>query len=72
MKKVEAKVVENRKEDPASERDRDPNTWLIEAKLDEDILNWEVITLFVSDPGLRDHWGVCAPASSLRGVALPS
>jgi hypothetical protein len=45
MKRVEAKVVENRKEDPASEPDRDPNTWLIEAKLEEDILNWESVRL---------------------------
>jgi hypothetical protein len=37
MRRVEAKIVENRKEDPASEPDQDPNTWLIEVKLDEDI-----------------------------------
>jgi hypothetical protein len=41
MKRVEAKIVENRKEDPASEPDQDPNTWLIDAKLDQDILDWE-------------------------------
>lgn len=41
MKRVEAKIVENRKENPASEPDQDTNTWLIEAKLDEDILDWE-------------------------------
>jgi len=45
MRRVEAKIVENRKEDPASEPDRDPNTWLIEAKLDEDILDWETVRL---------------------------
>jgi hypothetical protein len=45
MRKVEAKIVENRKEDPASEPDQDPNTWLIEAKLDEDILDWESVRL---------------------------
>jgi hypothetical protein len=45
MKRVQAKIVENRKEDPASETDRDPNTWLIEAKLDEDILDWESVRL---------------------------
>jgi hypothetical protein len=45
MKRVEAKIIENRKEDPASEPDQDPNTWLIEAKLDEDILDWETVRL---------------------------
>ena len=45
MRRVEAKIVENRKEDPASEPDQDPNTWLIEAKLDEDILDWETVRL---------------------------
>ena len=45
MKRAEAKIVENRKEDPASEPDRDPNTWLIEAKLDQDILDWESVRL---------------------------
>ena len=45
MRRVEAKIVENRKEDPASEPDQDPNTWLIEAKLDEDILDWESVRL---------------------------
>jgi len=45
MKRAEAKIVENRKEDPASEPDKDPSTWLIEAKLDEDILDWESVRL---------------------------
>ena len=45
MKRAEAKIVENRKEDPASEPDRDPNTWLIEAKLDQDILDWQSVRL---------------------------
>ena len=45
MKRVEAKIIENRKEDPASELDRDPNTWLIEAELGEDILEWETVRL---------------------------
>jgi hypothetical protein len=45
MRRVEAKIGENRKEDPASEPDQDPNTWLIEAKLDEDILDWETVRL---------------------------
>ena len=45
MKRAEAKIVENRKEDPASEPDQDPNTWLIEATLDEDVLDWETVRL---------------------------
>jgi hypothetical protein len=45
MKRVEAKIVDNRKEDPASEPDQDPNTWLIEAKLGEDIVDWETVRL---------------------------
>jgi len=45
MKRVEAKIEENRKEDSASELDKDPNTWLIEAKVDEDIFDWENVRL---------------------------
>jgi hypothetical protein len=45
MKRVQAKIEENRKENPLSEPDRDPNTWLIEAKLDEDIIDWETVRL---------------------------
>jgi hypothetical protein len=45
MKRVDAKIEENRKEDPASEPDKAPNTWLIEARLDEDIINWETVRL---------------------------
>jgi hypothetical protein len=45
MKTVQAKIEENRKENPLSEPDRDPNTWLIEAKLDEDIIDWETVRL---------------------------
>ena|SRR5208282_5130749 len=45
MKRVEAKIQENRKEDSLSEPDKDPNTWLIEAKLDEDIVDWETVRL---------------------------
>jgi hypothetical protein len=50
MKRVDAKIEENRKEDPVSEPDKEPNAWIIEAKLDEDILNWETARLeFRSD-----------------------
>jgi hypothetical protein len=45
MKRLEAKIEENRKEDPVSEPDKDPNTWLIEAKLDEDVIHWETVRL---------------------------
>ena len=41
MKRVQAKIEENRKENPISEPDRRPDTWLIEAKLDEHIIDWE-------------------------------
>ena len=41
MKRVEAKVLQNIEEDPASEPDQQAGTWLIEAKLNEDILDWE-------------------------------
>ena len=43
--RVDAKIEENRKEDPASEPDKAPNTWLIEARLDEGIINWETVRL---------------------------
>ena len=45
MKRREAKIEENRKEDPVSAPDKDPNTWLIEAKLDEDVIHWETVRL---------------------------
>jgi hypothetical protein len=41
MKRLEGKILENRKEDPASEPDHDSSTWLIEARLNEDIVDWE-------------------------------
>jgi hypothetical protein len=45
MKRVEAKIVGNVKESPTSEPDEDPNTWLIEAKLEEDVFEWENVQL---------------------------
>jgi len=45
MKRVEAKIEENRKEDPRSEPDAAPNTWIIEAKLDQDLIDWEKVRL---------------------------
>ena len=45
MRTVQAKIEENRKEVPESEPDKDQNTWLIEAKLDEHIADWETVQL---------------------------
>lgn len=45
MKIVRAKIEENRKEDPSSEPDKDPNTWLIEGKFHEGIPYWETAHL---------------------------
>jgi hypothetical protein len=45
MKRVQAKIVEISKEDPASEPDQDPNTWLVEAELRVGIRGWETARL---------------------------
>lgn len=45
MKIYEAKIEENRKDDPASEPDKNPNTWLIVGKFGEDVPNWETARL---------------------------
>ena len=45
MKRVKAKIVDNSKEDPASEPDKDPDTWLVEAELHQDIIDWEKVHL---------------------------
>jgi hypothetical protein len=45
MKIVRATIIGNSKEDPASEPDHDPNTWLLEAKLEMRILDWEIVQL---------------------------
>jgi len=45
MKRVEAKILENEPEDPGTEPDREPNTWLIQGKLSEDVLDWENVRL---------------------------
>jgi hypothetical protein len=45
MKRAEAKIVENKREDPGSEPDHALNTWLIEGKLEQDILDWETVQL---------------------------
>jgi hypothetical protein len=41
MKILNAKVVESRKEEPGSEPDHRTDTWLIEGKLEQDLMGWE-------------------------------
>jgi hypothetical protein len=41
----EAKIEENKKEDPASEPDKARNTWLIVGKFVEDVRNWQTAQL---------------------------
>jgi hypothetical protein len=41
MKVLSAKVVESRKEEPGTEPDHRTDTWLIEAKLEQDLMGWE-------------------------------
>jgi hypothetical protein len=43
MKRIRGKILENFKEDPASEPDQASNTWLLDGKLDEDIIDWETV-----------------------------
>ena len=45
MKVLEAKVVDSRQEDPASEPDRRNDTWIIEAKLKEHVPGWEDVRI---------------------------
>ena len=52
MKRVNAKVQENRRDDPKNELDKDPNTWLIEAQLEEDLPDWERAQLHFQAPGV--------------------
>src|SRR6516164_5847395 len=53
MKRIVAKVETNRKEDPGSEPGSEPNTWLIEARLEEDIPDWESAQLHFESPGVE-------------------
>jgi hypothetical protein len=69
MKRVEAKIVENRKEDPASEPDQDPNTWLIEAKLDQDILDWQSVRLDLRSSEIDAEIVDEAPSSTAPSLA---
>jgi hypothetical protein len=41
MQILNAKVVESRKEEPGTEPDRRPDAWLIEGKLEQDLMGWE-------------------------------
>ena len=41
MKILEAKVVDEQKEDPGSEPDHRTDTWIIAARLETDLLGWE-------------------------------
>ena len=45
MKVLEAKVVDSRQEDPASEPDHRTDTWIVEAKLKEHVLGWEDVRI---------------------------
>jgi hypothetical protein len=47
MKILNAKVVESRKEEPGTEPDRRADTWLIEAKLESDLMGWETMKIDV-------------------------
>jgi hypothetical protein len=50
MKILNAKVVESRKEEPGTEPDRRADTWLIEGKLEQDIMGWENMKIDVPAP----------------------
>jgi hypothetical protein len=56
MKILEAKVIDKRKEDPESEPDHRTDSWIIEAKLETDLLDWEArestYELLTSEPRL--------------------
>ncbi|HEX6563007.1 MAG TPA: hypothetical protein VF020_01920 [Chthoniobacterales bacterium] len=47
MKILNAKVVESRKEEPGTEPDRRADTWLIEGKLEQDLMGWETMKINV-------------------------
>jgi len=41
MKILNAKITESRKEEPGTEPDRRADTWLLQAKLEQDLMGWE-------------------------------
>lgn len=50
MNILNAKVVESRKEEPGTEPDRRADTWLIEGKLERDLMGWENMKIDVPAP----------------------
>ena len=50
MKILNAKIVESRKEEPGTEPDRRADTWLLEAKLENDLIGWENMKIDVPAP----------------------
>jgi hypothetical protein len=50
MKILNAKIVESRKEEPRSEPDHLADTWLLEGKLENDLMGWESMKLDVPAP----------------------
>jgi hypothetical protein len=50
MKILNAKVVHSRKEEPGTEPDRQADTWLIEGKLESDLMDWENMKIDVPAP----------------------
>jgi hypothetical protein len=50
MKILNAKVVESRKEEPGTEPDGRADTWLIEGKLEQDLMGWENMKIDVPAP----------------------
>jgi hypothetical protein len=50
MKILNAKVVESRKEEAGTEPDRRADTWLIEGKLEQDLMGWENLKIEVPAP----------------------
>jgi hypothetical protein len=47
MKVLNAKVLESRREEPGTEPDDLTNTWLIEAKLEQDLMGWDKLKIEV-------------------------
>jgi hypothetical protein len=50
MKILEAKVVESRKEEAGTEPDQRTDSWLVEAKLEGDLVDWENMRIDVRAP----------------------
>jgi hypothetical protein len=50
MKILEAKVVASRKEEAGTEPDHRTDTWLVEAKLEGDLVGWENMRIDVRAP----------------------